>query len=743
MAARGARPGSSEHNLPIPLTTLVGRARELRAVSDALRRTRLVTVTGPGGVGKTRLALEVARSDAGRRVDGVWLVELGADPGTPDVAVETARALGVVTTGTDPLEVLRASLSGRELVIVLDNCEHVLEDAGELAARLLASCGELRILATSRESLGVNGETVWRLEPLGPEEAYRLFVERARARQPDFVPGDDADATIAELCARLDRLPFAIELAAARIVAMSPAEVLAALDARLGVLDGAGARAPAHHRTVRAAVEWSYELLSPAERRGLLPLAVFVGGFDAAAAVAVAPDLRLDLLARLVDKSLVSVTRSYRGTTRYRLLETVREYAHEQLVEAHDLDSARDRHLGHFAALAEVAREEWLSTGRQRFVNELDDDYENVRAALEWSVDADPRTGLRALAGTRDLFFRFGQSDGVRLATLLLERWPEHDRHRVEAQITAGQLANSMGDVVTARQVLAEALELSVELREPLLEAWIRFFQGLAEALQGDSEAAREHLELSRALHGELGSSVGEARATAVLALSSLAAGKLDTARELAEGALSMYVAGDDNWGQGHAHLLLGMVADASSLDPSIASEHYRTAVDRLHTSRDGTLLPVALIGRAALLARHDPARALEVAAAAASARARIGGGFPPVYRSLLDRVRADCEQALREDAERVWARGSRLAVDDAIALAFGSAKPRSVSLAGLTARELEVVALVSTGISNKAVAARLHLSVRTVESHVRHALAKLGLDNRTQLATWARDHVQ
>jgi predicted ATPase len=504
MAARGARPGSSEHNLPIPLTTLVGRARELRAVSDALRRTRLVTVTGPGGVGKTRLALEVARSDAGRRVDGVWLVELGADPGTPDVAVETARALGVVTTGTDPLEVLRASLSGRELVIVLDNCEHVLEDAGELAARLLASCGELRILATSRESLGVNGETVWRLEPLGPEEAYRLFVERARARQPDFVPGDDADATIAELCARLDRLPFAIELAAARIVAMSPAEVLAALDARLGVLDGAGARAPAHHRTVRAAVEWSYELLSPAERRGLLPLAVFVGGFDAAAAVAVAPDLRLDLLARLVDKSLVSVTRSYRGTTRYRLLETVREYAHEQLVEAHDLDSARDRHLGHFAALAEVAREEWLSTGRQRFVNELDDDYENVRAALEWSVDADPRTGLRALAGTRDLFFRFGQSDGVRLATLLLERWPEHDRHRVEAQITAGQLANSMGDVVTARQVLAEALELSVELREPLLEAWIRFFQGLAEALQGDSEAAREHLELSRALHGEL-----------------------------------------------------------------------------------------------------------------------------------------------------------------------------------------------------------------------------------------------
>jgi non-specific serine/threonine protein kinase len=568
-------------------------------------------------------------------------------------------------------------------------------------------------------------------------------VERARRRRPEFVPSASDDGTIAELCARLDRLPFAIELAAALVSAMSPAEVLAALDARLGVPDAGGSRAPTHHRTVRAAVEWSYELLSGDERRALRSLAVFAGGFDAEAATAVAPGLTIDLLARLVDKSLVSVSRSHRGATRYGLLESVREYALDQLVDTDELDAARDRHLRRVAELAEVARHEWLTTGRQRFVNELDDDYENVRAALEWSAGSDPRTGLRALSGTRDLFFRFGQADGLRLATLLLERCPDRDRRRVEAQITAGQLANAMSDPETARRVLAEAYELSVELDEPLLQAWVRFFQGLAEALEGSTEAARGHLEESRALHRELGIAAGESRATAVLALAALAAGEVEHAKELAEGALAMYEAGDDRWGQGQAHVLLGMVADATGRDPSIASGHYRTAVHRLRSSRDATLLPVALIGQAELLARRDPAKALELAAAATSIRTRVGGGFPPVYLVLLDRVRAACERALGADAERVWENGSRLGVDEAVALAFGSAKPRAASPAGLSARELEVVRLVAEGHSNKAVAAQLHLSVRTVESHVRNALAKLGLENRTQLATWAQEHVQ
>ena len=741
-AAEGASP--AEHNLPVPLTSLVGRARELQGVGETLRATRLVTLTGPGGVGKTRLALELARRQITPRADGVWLVDLASGPETPDVAAETARVLDVRSpTGTTPTDALRRYLTNRDLLLVLDNCEHVVDACAELAAALLTSCGDVRIMATSRESLGVNGETVWRLDPLGPEDAYRLFVERARQRQPGFMPGEETDATIARLCARLDRLPLAIELAAARVSVMSPAEVLSGLETRLGALGRGGRLSPPHHRTVRAAVEWSHQLLDPVEQEAFRSLAVFVGGFDADAATSVVPGLSLDVHARLVDKSLVAVMETVRGRTRYRLLETVREYAHELLVGADELDAARERHRHHFSALGDVAREEWLSTGAQRFVNELDDDYENVRAALEWAAASDPCAGMRLLAGTRDLFFRFGQADGLRLAKLLLERCPARDRHRVEAQISAGQLAITLSDFHAARSVLAEARELNAELDDPVLEAWTRFFQGLAETLAGAIGPGREHLQASRALHQELGIRIGEARSTGVLGMTFVIANESARAQELIEAALSINVAEGDLWGQGSCHTWLGIVAEAGASDPSRATSHYRKAVDFLRPSRDATLLPVALVGQAGVLGRGDPANALRVAAAASAIRARIGGEFAPFYRARLERVRAAAEAALGGEAERLWAQGARLGVDDAVALAFGTAPPRPASPAGLSARELEVAGLVAEGLSNKAIASRLHLSVRTVESHVRHVLAKVGLDNRTQLATWAHERIQ
>jgi predicted ATPase/DNA-binding CsgD family transcriptional regulator len=733
--------GSAEHNVPLPLTSLVGRVRELDAIGETMRRTRLVTVTGPGGVGKTRLAIALAHRQVGRHAHGVWLVDL-ATASTPDVPAETARALGMQSPrDISSTEALRAYLAGRDVLLVLDNCEHVVAASAVLATALLTSCADVRVLATSRESLGVAGETVWKLDPLEAEDAARLFVERARQRHPRFVPDPAADAAIDELCARLDRLPLAIELAAARIGVLAPAELLSGLAARRAVLGEGGRLAPAHHRTVRATVEWSYQLLEPAEQKAFRGLAVFVGGFDADAAASVVPAMSIDMLARLVDKSLVSVAQTTRGRTRYRLLETMREYAAERLVEAGERATVEAGHFRHFAALADVSREEWLSTGRQRFINELDGDYENVRAALEWALSSDPCAGARALVGARDLFQRFGQRDGWRLARGLLERCPARDRYRVEACIAAGQLATSMGDVEAARDVLEQARELNAEVGDAVLEAWTRFFQGLTETLAGALESGREHLEASRSLHRELGIRIGEGRSTMALAMTFLTERNSDRAKKLLTAALSTYVAEDDRWGQGASHTFLGIVSEPD--DPIRATEHYRSAVELLRPYEDAAILPIALVAQAGVLGRREPANGLRVAAAAYAIRARVGGDFPPLHRARAERIRLALEEGVGDAAERLWAEGWRLGVDDAVALAFGTAALRPPSPSGLSARELEVASLVADGLANKAIASRLHLSVRTVESHVRHALQKLGLENRTQLATWARERIQ
>jgi predicted ATPase/DNA-binding CsgD family transcriptional regulator len=738
------RTSSAKHNLPAPLTSLVGRERELKGLGEAFRRARLVTLSGPGGVGKTRLALELARDQAPKRADGVWMVDLAASPGEPDVPAETARVLDIRTPrGRTATDVLREFLADRDLLLVLDNCEHVVEPCAQLANALLTSCPNLRIVATSREVLAVSGERVWRLDPLEPEDARRLLVERARQRRPEFMPGERDDATLDRICERVDRLPLGIELAAARVGMMSPEEILSGLERQLGSLSGGGRLAPPRHRTVRGTVGWSHELLDADEQAALRSLAVFVGGFDAAAAIAVAPGLSIEMLARLADKSLVSVVESPRGRTRYRLLETVREYEHELLVQAGELEAARDRHLRHFSGRADRESDSWPSLSAGQLLADLHDDYENVRAALEWAAVADPCTGMALFVCTWELFQMLGQADGVRLAELLLEACPDRNRTRALVQISLGGLRMMLVDPEGVRAAEEDARQLSAELGERGLEGWARLFQGLAATLGGAVDPGREALTEARDLLREAGARSGEGKAIAALGLVEMLTGEPERGKELVEEALEIQIATGDRWSQGQCHTYLGMIAEASGADPSRATHHYRQAVEALRPFRDATLLPAALAFQGGVLGRRDPKRSLKVVAGASAIRARAGGQFPPVFRERVDNARSEAEVVLGPEAEAMWREGTRLGVDEAVALAFGTATPRPLSPAGLSAREVEVVRLVADGLSNKAIASQLHLSVRTVESHVRHALAKVGLENRTRLATWARERIQ
>jgi predicted ATPase/class 3 adenylate cyclase len=407
-------------NLPVQLTSFVGREQEIAALHDALDGSRLVTLTGVGGVGKTRLALQLAAEIVPAFEDGAWLCELaGADD--PEAMIQLiAATLGVQPRQGTTLEgAIVDFLRTKQLLLVLDNCEHVLDAAGRIAERVLAACPGVRVVATSREGLAVAGEQVWPLRSLSvpdstdlseiaASDAVRLFEERASAVRPGFAVDADDSTAVAEICRRLDGIPLAIELAAARVASMSPADIAQRLDERFRLLTGGRRTAVERHQTLRATVDWSYSMLDDDGRAMFDRLGVFAGGFDVASAEAVVSGDGIeswdvvDALSDLVAKSMISTEFGLGGATRYQMLETMRHYAREQLDTSGDADRWRRRHAEHFAAFAEEAGPgmrgpeelEW----RRRVVTELD----NLRSAVTWALDAsdtsDHDLGLRIIA---------------------------------------------------------------------------------------------------------------------------------------------------------------------------------------------------------------------------------------------------------------------------------------------------------------------------------------------------------
>jgi predicted ATPase len=481
MASHPPAPAAEVGNLPHPLSGFVGRDGAMADVGSALAESRLVTVTGPGGFGKSRLALEVGRRAAGGFGGAAWLVDLVPVTEAGSVGRVLGQAMGVAEEpGRSMLESLVAEIGRRRVLLLVDNCEHVVAGCAAVLGPLLGRCPGAHVLATSRRTLGVEGERVYPLPPLSPSEGRRLFGLRA-----GDVPGSGEPA-VDEICRRLDGMPLAIELAAALTRVFSPAEILARLDDRFALLDAAGSATRSPHATLEAAIGWSYELLAGPARMALRRLAVCAGAFTAETAGRVCGLARREVdsaLAALVGASLLAAD-THAGPTRYRLLDTIRSYGLARLAEAGEAEATRVRHCALFLALARRAEPELTGRDQLAWLDRLHAEQDELRAALDWSTGGgDPRSGLR-LAAALQFFWHLRGSlvEGVawlRAAIAAADTAADTDtaadrRDRASALWGIGLLATFTGEIDTALPALRDSLALYRELDDA---------QGVARAL--------------------------------------------------------------------------------------------------------------------------------------------------------------------------------------------------------------------------------------------------------------------
>ena len=504
---------ATPNNLPHPLTSFVGREAELAQVKDLLARSRLLTLLGVGGIGKTRLSLQVAADVVDHFPEGVWFVELATlhDPQLVPQAV--ASALQVKEAAGRPvLEALLRFLSSRRLLLVLDNCEHLLQACAELVRQALQAAPHLSALASSREPLRVAGETTYQVPALAESEAASLFVDRASAVQPGFQASGDIAQAIATVCGRLDGIPLAIELAAARVRTFPVQKIAARLDDRFRLLTRGDRTALPRQQTLRALIDWSYELLTEDERAVFRRLAVFAGGFTLEAAEAVsafgAVDTArvLELATQLAEKSLVVAEPA---AERYRLLETVRQYARERLDESHEAEAACSRHLAYYVALAEKARAGLAGPGQGEWLNRLDLERENLLAAHAWCDHAavGSELGLKLANLVRPYWFNRGLLGlGHRVTVEALARGgPAPTFARCRALFDAGQICAFMGRYGEAQKYLEESLAIARRIDDKRRVAVALQPLGMAHLGQGNLATARRYLEEAMASAETLG----------------------------------------------------------------------------------------------------------------------------------------------------------------------------------------------------------------------------------------------
>ncbi len=774
-----SRPKSQDalpNNLPRQLTSFIGREKEIADVKRLLSTAYLLTLTGTGGAGKTRLALQVGADLLGEYPDGVWLVELAPLSDPVLVAKEAASALDVPEQPGRPLnETLLRALPTKHLLFVLDNCEHILSASRDLADTLLRACPHLRILATSRGALGVDGEVTYRVPSLqlpdlrqlpapaalAEYEAIRLFAERAALSQPGFSVTDSNAASVAQICHRLDGIPLAIEFAAARVKVLSVDQIAARLDDRFHLLTAGARKTFPRHQTLQATMDWSYDLLSAPERTVLRRLSVFAGGWTLEAAEAICPsdgleafDI-LDVLTQLVDKSLVAAE-TPDGEARYRLLETVRQYAHDRLQESGEADDARRRHRDWYLTLAEQAQSE-LNRGQrgELWFERLETEHDNLRAALQWTQTQKDgaEAGLRLAGALHWFWFRRGHwNEGARWLEGALTRSDEASPSALPwALFGASQFVWRRGDYELATTLGEKGLALSRELGDRACSACTLIILGNVASHQGNYERAEslfdESLNLSHELKNNFLHGIGLVQVGVVARYQ----GDYERASALFTQSLSLLREVGDKSSIAYALSRLGLVAIHRS-HYGLAAASFAESLILCRQVGDKWVSEECVEGFARIAsATGQSEQAARLFGAAEVLRETVGWHPAPPDQAYHDRCVASARAGLGETAfAAAWEEGRAMTLEQAVEHALASAErakpagPRQPAKGpeadSLTPREREVARLIARGDTNRQIAATLVISERTADAHVRNILNKLGFSARAQIAAWVAE---